>query len=532
MTFWNDPSRVLLKQQHRWVISFGDKDYNSPESKIDPLTKNKIYNFFAKSVDKPSFDIKTTQARFGYSHTFNFPQRLVWNPITITLYDVFNRKIKFVKKTVTTRPINASNTLETVTSFTEILSDESAPGNNSIAASRTLLDPIVGEGQQSIFSKNGLFGVSDANVSTQLFFYKFLQEAGYIQPDEFEKEDFLLRFKLYNFKQSMVNALSGKSKFQLGTKSSEIFKNSNLDYNDPLTKKKFIDTETWPKIKIHELDDDGNVTETWELYNPLVTSVKSDRLDYSGDAATTITVGLVYDWAKLVPTDTREVELHQVVRETESIREFRRPSEIDTTGQSVVGTDKLKSDIEDETFSRTYGTRPQKVPPTEFPITFTNSQKAALAADAAFRQQSFYDKLDQEGFSDSDLEALRNNQSVSKDLSSAAAGLLDDRNSLRFNQPNNVPQEIQNAPSFRGAPAEQTGIAPASVRDVGAATVTSISLEGAGSGVGRTSNQVNSFSVSADDIPPAYQNVLPTATEVERQRELARLRPVDEEIVP
>lgn len=509
MTFWNDPSRVLLKQQHRWVISFGDKDFNSTESKTNPSLKNKIYNFFAKSVDKPSFDIKTTQARFGYSHTFNFPQRLVWNPITITLYDVFNRKIKFVKKTVTTRPINASNTLETVTSFTEILSDESAKNNTSINVSRTLINPIVADNRKSIGTN---YGVNDANVSTQLFFYKFLQEAGYIQPDEYEKEDFLLRFKLYNFKQSMANALSGKSQFQLGTNSSEIFKKSNLDYNDPLTKKNFIDTETLPKIKIHELDDDGNVTETWELYNPLVTSVKSDRLDYSGDAATTITVGLVYDWAKLVPTDTREVELHQVVRETEFVREFRRPKEIDTTGQLVVGTDKLKSDIENERFSRTYGTAPQKIPPTEFPITFTNSQKAALAEDAATRQQSFYDKLDQEGFSDSDLEALRNNQSVSKDLRAAASGLLDDRDSFRFNQPNSVPQETQNATAFRGAPAE----------------VTNVSLQGAGSGVGKTSGQTNGFSVSADDIPPAYQNVLPTAVEVERQRELARLRPVGE----
>jgi len=512
MTFWNDPSRVLLKQQHRWVISFGDKDFNSTESKTNPLLKNKIYNFFAKSVDKPSFDIKTTQARFGYSHTFNFPQRLVWNPITITLYDVFNRNIKFVKKTVTTRPISPSNTLETVTSFTEILSDESAKNNTPINVSRTLINPIVADDRQSIET---IYGVNDANVSTQLFFYKFLQEAGYIQPDEYEKEDFLLRFKLYNFKQAMVNALAGKSSFQLGTKSSEIFKKSNLDYNDPLTKKNFIDTETWPKIKIHELDDDGNVTETWELYNPLVTSVKSDKLDYSGDAATTITVVLVYDWANLVPTDTREVELHQVVRETEFVREFRRPSEIDIEGQLVVGTDKLKSDIENERFSRTYGTAPQKVPPTEFPITFTNSQKALILEDSATRQQTFYDKFEQEGFSDSDLQTLRNNTNLSRDIRDAASGLLSDRDSLRFNQPNNTPQGIQNNPSFRGGAPEQN-----------------ISLQGAGSGVGRTSNQGSSFSVSADSLPPAYQNVLPTAAEVQRLKESASLRPADEEIVP
>lgn len=441
MTFWNDPSRVLLKQQHRWVISFGDKDYNSPESKIDPLTKNKIYNFFAKSVDKPSFDIKTTQARFGYSHTFNFPQRLVWNPITITLYDVFNRQVKYVKKTIIKRPIRGSTEYEEIINFKEIVAEEPSKNSTTVNKTRIPTDPTVDrEDGVSIFDEK--FFSESVNNSTQLFFYKFLQESGYIQPEEYQKEDFLLRFKLYNFKQSMVNALAGKSNFQIGTKSSEIFKNSNLDYNDPLTKKNFIDTGTWPTIKIHELDDDGKIIETWELYNPLITSVKPDKLDYSGDSATTITVGLVYDWAKLVPVDTKFVEPHKIIKETETIKESRI-RDIDTTGQLVVGTDKLKSDIENERFSRTYGTRPQKVPPTEFPITFTNSQKAALAADAAVNQEKYYKYL-QEGVPNETLDSLRYDQSYSSDIRAAAAAVFSDRitqTANRFGE-DSVPSQV------------------------------------------------------------------------------------------
>ena len=426
MTFWNDPSRVLLKQQHRWVISFGDKDFNSTESKTNPLLKNKIYNFFAKSVDKPSFDIKTTQARFAYSHTFNFPQRLVWNPITITLYDVFNRQVKYVKKTIIKRPIRGSTQYEEIINFQEILAQENKQGTAAVSETKLLLDPIAGSDNKSILSKDGAFGVSDANASTQLFFYKFLQESGYIQPEEHEKEDSLLRFKLYNFKQAMVNALAGKSSFQIGTKSSDIFKTSNLDYSDPLTKKNFIDTGTWPTIKIHELDDDGKIIETWELYNPLITSVKPDKLDYSGDAATTITVGLVYDWAKLVPADMRVAEPHNVIKETQTVKESRI-RDIDTTGQLIVGTDKLKSDIENDRFTAAYGTRPQKVPPSELGLVGSNSQKALLLEDSATRQQALYDKFQQEGFSDSDLQTLRYDANLSRDIRDAAAGLFNDR---------------------------------------------------------------------------------------------------------
>ena len=69
--FWNDPSNLAPKQAHRWVIHFGD------DSAF----------FYAKSVDRPSYNLNTVKGKLLYSHTVNFPGRLTWNPIKVTLYE-------------------------------------------------------------------------------------------------------------------------------------------------------------------------------------------------------------------------------------------------------------------------------------------------------------------------------------------------------------------------------------------------------------------------------------------------------------
>jgi hypothetical protein len=70
--FWNDPSNLAPKQAHRWVIHFGE---------------DRVF-FYAKSVDRPSYSLNTVKGKLLYSHTVNFPGRLTWNPIKVTLYDV------------------------------------------------------------------------------------------------------------------------------------------------------------------------------------------------------------------------------------------------------------------------------------------------------------------------------------------------------------------------------------------------------------------------------------------------------------
>lgn len=72
--FWNDPSNLAPKQAHRWVIHFGE---------------DSVF-YYAKSVDRPSYNLNTVKGKLLYSHTVNFPGRLTWNPIKVTLYDVYS----------------------------------------------------------------------------------------------------------------------------------------------------------------------------------------------------------------------------------------------------------------------------------------------------------------------------------------------------------------------------------------------------------------------------------------------------------
>ena len=54
---------------------------------------------------------------------------------------------------------------------------------------------------------------------------------------------------------------------------------------------------------IHQIsaEDSTQITETWALVNPQITSVNFDGLDYSSDEALNIQIGLEYDWAELNP---------------------------------------------------------------------------------------------------------------------------------------------------------------------------------------------------------------------------------------
>lgn len=331
MTFWSDPARLFPKQSHRWVISFGQHDENNSSAAGGVVNANTTSRFFAKSVEKPSFDIKTTQVKYMHSHTFNFPQRVIWNPITITLYDVMKRRISYVNKTITTQievrnptgrrlaigsdskdgsvpkvyEVGMKESINEVSNpLTTIIEDKNL-GKDII---NFLPDPVLNKGQLDPKKSNSVidsYNPIDADKSTQLFFYRFLQESGYFIPEEMDKDDYLMRFRDFNFKNNMISSLVGKSSFE---------QENSLNYEDPLTKKKFIDTGLWNTINITELNENGFAIETWKLYNPLITSVKSDKLDYTNEGVLNLTIGISYDWAKLIPAKT---EINQIVLKTD-----------------------------------------------------------------------------------------------------------------------------------------------------------------------------------------------------------------------
>mgnify|MGYP003352919271 CR=1 FL=1 len=108
--FWNVPSTLSVKQQHRWLVTFGDvvisggklSNYKTDGSIVPP--------HFIKSVEKPSYDIGTIEAKYLYSHKFNFNKRLVWNPITITINDIYDPSDKIRVSNGVTDDFNTGET--------------------------------------------------------------------------------------------------------------------------------------------------------------------------------------------------------------------------------------------------------------------------------------------------------------------------------------------------------------------------------------------------------------------------------------
>lgn len=490
MTFWNDPARLFPKQSHRWVISFGQHDENNSSAAGGVVNANTTSRFFAKSVEKPSFDIKTTQVKYMHSHAFNFPQRVIWNPITITLYDVMKRRISYVNKTITTQievrtppeggvpkvyevgmkeSINEANN-----PLTTIIEDKNL-GKDII---NFLPDPVLNKNQLDPKKSNSVidsYNFIDADKSTQLFFYRFLQESGYFIPEEMDKDDYLMRFRDFNFKNNMISSLVGKSSFE---------QENSLNYEDPLTKKKFIDTGLWNTINITELNENGFAIETWKLYNPLITSVKSDKLDYTNEGILNLTIGITYDWAKLIPAKT---EINQIILKTDR-RTERANREEKKTKQPEVDINLLSK---------------------------KESVKKMLELKSTFAQGLKQGTIDKKYLED--IATRQNASALTKEAASSALEEFAFLNDRPAKVPDFTPQGLQNQPEAnpqvpkvrevpstspepKVSPSETTIInvtGPGS--DPSITETRTIPLEGAGRGLNRGSDSVTSFSISAND---------------------------------
>lgn len=244
MAFWSDPSELFPKQSHRWVVYLGSADDSLP-------------HYFAKSIDRPSYETGVVQTKYLYSHTINFPKRVTWRPIKIDFYDVF---------------INNGN--ESIFRTPESVSDKE---------------------EKIWYSK-----------STQLFFYNFLINAGYRGPNDafgLENNSFL---KKYNFKESMFDAFFGKAVDDFSKDNSNSY--SNTKY-----------------FTIQEVNEDGGINEVWQIYNPLVTSVNFNKLDYSIDNILSITVDIAYDWAELVPRIETRRDKSEYQKARDEIKKLDQP---------------------------------------------------------------------------------------------------------------------------------------------------------------------------------------------------------------
>lgn len=281
MAFWNDPTTLLPKQAHRWIISFDKRNLTGNNQDVNT---NLLSQYFAKSVDRPSYEVGVQEAKYLYSHTFKFPKRVTWKPITIVFYDSLIREseIKLYKQSFYNTDLTGlpNGTYERggPIQFNNRESSKASQINVTDTTAKVNIEdnPTQSGGQLNPSNKM-------VNRSTQMFFYKFLQDIGYHDPEELAADDSLLRFRTYNFKQDMVKSFVGN-------------KNEAFDRGD---NGQNIDTKSWSKLQIKELDENGNEKEIWNVYNPLVTNVSFDKLDYGSEDTLKITVTVNYDWAEL-----------------------------------------------------------------------------------------------------------------------------------------------------------------------------------------------------------------------------------------
>lgn len=169
--FW-DQQDLHPKRKFRWLLYFDG-----------------MPQFVAKSVTKPGFSIGSTPHQF-LQHTFNFPGRVTWSDVTLTI-----------------------------------------------------VDPVQPDSAASL--------------------YAILLDSGYVKPDQIQS---LADGEGYGTiaKDKMVSRLGNKVRIeQIG------------------------------------IDSSNDVIESWTLFNPQITNVTFDTLDYTSDDLLNITIALKYDWASL-----------------------------------------------------------------------------------------------------------------------------------------------------------------------------------------------------------------------------------------
>jgi hypothetical protein len=58
------------------------------------------------------------------------------------------------------------------------------------------------------------------------------------------------------------------------------------------------------KFDVEQLNAEGNVVERWSLYNPIITKLEMDELDYAKEDLSTYTITVKYDWASFEDTSS------------------------------------------------------------------------------------------------------------------------------------------------------------------------------------------------------------------------------------
>lgn len=94
--------------------------------------------------------------------------------------------------------------------------------------------------------------------------------------------------------QSLINSISSFNSGYKRPNDAEVFK--SILFKDNITDSISRNNSF---LKLSELDSNGIAVETWNIKNPLITSVKFGELSYESDSPVEINLEIVYDWAEL-----------------------------------------------------------------------------------------------------------------------------------------------------------------------------------------------------------------------------------------
>lgn len=87
MSFWQDGKNLKPKRAYRFLMSVTGQGTDASGQQI----ATSIPEFLVSKVDKPNFEVTSKEHNF-LNHSFYYPGKLTWSPITLTIVDVIGEK--------------------------------------------------------------------------------------------------------------------------------------------------------------------------------------------------------------------------------------------------------------------------------------------------------------------------------------------------------------------------------------------------------------------------------------------------------
>lgn len=138
MSFWSDSSANEPLRKNKWLISF------------TRLLKD--YTFALKTCTKPSYTIENS-SHVLLNYTFNFPKRIIWQPLSITMASVINNP---------TQVSNSGNFI--MNSLNQKLANYKDASDSNVGSLLAFPDPLANATGEYNLSKDQLISLFEGPI--------------------------------------------------------------------------------------------------------------------------------------------------------------------------------------------------------------------------------------------------------------------------------------------------------------------------------------------------------------------------------